>query len=140
RNHHVRGMVLLRLGKTREAVDIFNSGLQNSPFPVTKEYFRSALALSWLRGGDFRRAAETLEAVTSPLLQPSANVVRIHVFGSQGNRQRATQAYKSLASVPHLLKNELTQELHNRYVLNKKPTKNDEWIFEKEVEIFLRAA
>jgi tetratricopeptide (TPR) repeat protein len=138
--YHIRGMCLLRLGDMVGAVKIFNNGLQNCPFFPHVEYFRGALALSWLRGRDFRKAGETLDEVTSPLLQPSANVIRIHAFGALQNRQRALQAYESLTTTPHLLNDELTQELRVQYVLEGKPTKGDEWVFDREVRMFLRVA
>src|SRR6185503_8709099 len=138
--YHIRGMILLRLGKISEAIGIFNHGLQNSPFVSTKDYFKSALALSWLRGRKYKEAEEVLDAVSSPLLQPSANVIRIHVFGAQGNPERARQAYEKLEATPHLLADELTQELHHQYILREKPTKDEEWVFEREVRVLLRAA
>lgn len=137
---HIRGMILLRMGDTREAIKIFSQGLEKSPFASTKQHFRGALGLSWLRGREFKKAAETLEAVTSPELQPSANVIRIHVFGAQGERRRALDAYENLATTPYLLNDELTQELHHQYVLGGEPRKDDEWVFDREVRIFLRAA
>ena len=138
--YHIRGMILLRLGKMSEAIGIFNHGLQDSPFPSTKDYFKGALALSWLRGRKYKEAGEVLDAVSSPLLQPSANVIRIHAFGAQGNPVRARQAYEKLTATPHLLADELTQELHHQYILHKEPTKDEEWVFEREVRVFLRVA
>lgn len=133
--YHIRGMCLLRLGNMDEAVRIFNVGLQNCPFTSQVEYFRSALALWWLWGRDFRKACETLDAITSPLLQPSTNVIRIHAFGAQDNSERALRAYESLEATPHLFNDDLTQELGRQYVLGKKPTKGEEWIFDREVRL-----
>jgi tetratricopeptide (TPR) repeat protein len=140
--YHIRGMILLRMGETSDAIRIFSEGVTSSPFPSTKEYFRGALGLSWLRGREFRKAAEALEEVTSPILQPSANVIRIHAFGAQGERgrARAVEAYENLANTPYLLNDELTQELHHQYVLGQKARRDDEWIFDREVRIFLRVA
>ena len=137
--HHIRGMILLRLGRLSEAISIFNEGIRNSPLPSDKEYFREALALVWLRDRQFQNAGEVLEEIASPILQPSANVIRIHVFGAQGKFGRALKAYEDLATTP-LHNDELTQELHHQYVLGQKPRKDDEWIFDREVKIFLRAA
>ncbi|MEN3325215.1 MAG: hypothetical protein V7638_22 [Acidobacteriota bacterium] len=118
-----------------EAVRIFNVGLKSCPFASQVEYFRSALALWWLWGRDFRKAGETLDTVKSPLLQPSTNVIRIHAFGAQYNRERAVRAYESLEATPHLFNDDLTQELRRQYVLGKKPTKSEEWIFDREVRL-----
>lgn len=139
-NYHVRGMILLRLKRTAEAIRLFDHGLQNNPFPSRKGYFQGALGLAWLRSQDYRKAEESLEAITSPLLQPVANVIRIHAFGAQGNHQRALKAYEDLATTPYLQADELTQELRHQYVLQEKSTKDDEWIFDREVGMFLRAA
>ena len=133
--YHIRGMCLLRFGEMEEALRIFNIGLKSCPFASQVEYFRSALALWWLWGRDFQKAGETLDTVTSPLLQPSTNVIRIHAFGAQYNRERAVRAYESLEATPHLFNDDLTQELGSRYVLGKKPTKSDEWVFDREVRL-----
>lgn len=138
--YHVRGMILLRTGKVSDAIRIFNEGVQNNPMPSSKEYFRNALAVAWIRGKDFKRASKELEEVKSPLLQPPANVLRIHVFGAEGNVQRATIAYDNLASKPQFFTDELTQELHRQYILNETPRRDEEWIFDREVKLFLLAA
>jgi tetratricopeptide (TPR) repeat protein len=139
-DYHVRGMILLRTGKMSEAIRIFNHGLQNNPWHSSREYFRSALALAWLRGRNFKKAGQMLEEVRSPQLQPSANVLRIHVFGAEGDLQRATTAYDSLATKPEIRSNELTQELRHQFILKEAPRHDEEWIFDREVKILLLAA
>jgi tetratricopeptide (TPR) repeat protein len=138
--HHIRGMILLRLGQTVDSIKVFNDGLMHSPFLTTKEYFRGALALSWLRNGELKKAEETLDLLTLPTIQPAADVIRIHVFGAQNDRERAVKAYTNLKSTQYLLQDELTRELHHRYILENQPTKSEEWLFEKEVDMLLRAA
>ena len=137
---HIRGMILLRLGQTVDSIKVFNYGLMNSPFLTTREYFRGALALSWLRNGELKKAEETLDLVTLATIQPAADVIRIHVFGAQNDRERAVKAYTNLKSTQYLLQDELTRELHHRYILENQPTKSEEWVFEKEVDMLLRAA
>ena len=137
---HIRGMILLRTSKMSEAIRIFNHGLQNNPWQSDREYFRSALALAWLRGRDFKRAIQTLEEVKLPELQPPANVLRLHAFGAQGDLQRAAAAYDSLATKPQFLSNELTQELHHQFILREAARQDEEWIFDREVKILLLAA
>src|SRR2546423_842627 len=136
-NHHVRGMILLRTGKVSEAIRIFNDGVQNTPWHSQREYCRSALAIAWLRGRDFKKASQAFEEVTSPLLQPPANILRLHAFGASGNLQRATAAYNELAAKPHFLSYEVTQELRHQFLLGEEPRHDEDWIFDQEVKIIL---
>jgi tetratricopeptide (TPR) repeat protein len=138
--YHIRGMILLRIGKVREAIRIFNEGVQNDPSPSSKEYFRSALAVAWLRGSDYKKAVQALEEVKSPLLQAPANVLRLHAFGAQGDLQRATVAYDSLGAAPQFRSSELTQELRHQYILGQAPRHDEDWIFDREVKVILLAA
>ncbi|MFZ0751717.1 MAG: hypothetical protein WAM70_20315, partial [Pyrinomonadaceae bacterium] len=96
--------------------------------------------LAWLRGRDFQKASKALEDVKSPLLQPVANVLRIHAFGAQGKIERASIAYESLSTNPDLRSTDLTQELHSQFILKKPARKTEEWILDKETEILLLAA
>jgi tetratricopeptide (TPR) repeat protein len=136
---HIRGMILLKAHRRNEAIQILNEGLQECPWPVQKEYFRAALVVAWLRGGDLTKAQKHLEDVKLPQLQPAANVLRLHVFGAEGNLQSANIAYQSLEATP-LHSNELTKELQRRFLLNEQPHHDDEWISDHEVDLFLQAA
>jgi tetratricopeptide (TPR) repeat protein len=138
--YHIRGMILLRTGKRGEAIQLFQEGAENDPWPADREYFITALALAWMRNRDFKKAAQALEDVRSASLQPAANVLRIHAFGAQGDRQRATEAYDSLTDFPTLRWDELTLELHHQYILSQPPRHSEEWIDEREDRIVLLAA
>jgi tetratricopeptide (TPR) repeat protein len=139
-DYHILGMIRLRTGKMAEAIRIFTEGMKSDPSPSSREYFSRALGLAWLRGRDFQKAADALEAVKSPLLQPAANVLRIHAFGAQGNIQRASVAYENLSAAPQLHSDELTQELHHQFILRRPPRKNEEWIVYREAQILILAA
>jgi tetratricopeptide (TPR) repeat protein len=138
--YHIRGMILLRTGKVGEAIRIFNEDVQNDPLPSSRAYSRTALAVASLRGGEFKKASQILEEVTSPLMQPLANVFRLHAFGAQGERQRAIAAYDSLATSPNLRSNELTQELHRQFILGEEAHHDEDWFLDREVKIILLAA
>lgn len=138
--YHILGMIRLRTGQMVEAIRIFDDGVRNNPWPSSREYFSRALALAWLRGRDFQKASNALEHVKSPLLQPVANVLRIHAFGAQGKIEPASIAYESLSANPDLRSTDLTQELHSQFILKKPARKTEEWILDKETEILLLAA
>ncbi len=138
--YHIRGMILLRTGKVSEAIGIFNEGVQNNPWSFNKEYFRSALAVAWLRGHEFKKAGQMLEEIKSSVLQAPANVFRIHAFGAQDDLQRASAAYNSLATEPLFQSHELTQELRRQFILREAPLHDEDWIFDREVKVILLAA
>jgi len=137
---HILGMIRLRTGKMSEAIRIFDERLRNNPSPSSREYFSRALALAWLRSREFQKASQALDQVKSLPLQPTANVLRIHAFGAQGNVQRATIAYESLSIAPHLRSGDLTQELRHQFILRKPPRRNEQWIVDREAQIVLLAA
>jgi tetratricopeptide (TPR) repeat protein len=138
--YHIRGMILLRQGKVGEAISIFEWGAQNDPLPSSKQYFQTALAVAMLRKRDFPRVIQVLEEVSAPLLQPQANVLRLHSFGELEEDAQASEAYDRLASKPWSIPDNLIDELHRRYILKEEPHHNDEWVFEKEEGIILLVA
>jgi tetratricopeptide (TPR) repeat protein len=138
--YHMRGMILLRQGKVSEAISVFEWGVQNDPLPSSKQYFQTALAVAMLRRRDFPRVIQVLEGVSAPLLQPQANVLRLHSFGELKEDMQASEAYDKLASKPWSIPDNLIDELHRRYILKEEPQHNDEWVFEKEEGIILLVA
>jgi tetratricopeptide (TPR) repeat protein len=139
-DYHILGMIRLRTGKIAEAIHIFNEGVDVNPWAASRDYYRNALAVAWLRSRDFKRASETLEAITAPASQPIANVFRIHAFGAQGELTRARDAYDQLSSSPELRASELAHELRHQFLLKKPPRRNEQWLFDQEAEILLLAA
>ncbi|MGI8656178.1 MAG: tetratricopeptide repeat protein [Pyrinomonadaceae bacterium] len=138
--YHIRGMILLRTGETDEAVRIFEHGVQNNPFLLNIEYFRTALTIALLRQREFIPASKMLDEVTSPLLQPQANVLRLHAFGALGDIDRAIAAYQSLASSPPLFAGELIEELNRQYISDEAPCRDEEWISNQEIDLLLLTA
>jgi tetratricopeptide (TPR) repeat protein len=138
--YHIRGMILLRTGKIDEAVRIFEHGVKDNPLPSSKEYFRSALAVAHLRRREFVKAGHVLAEVTTPSLQPQANVLRLHSFGASGDYERAATAYRNLAHKPWFISDELVNELHRKYMLKEEPRHDDEWVYEQEDDMLLLGA
>jgi tetratricopeptide (TPR) repeat protein len=138
--YHIRGMILLRMGNISEAIRIFEQGVQNNPWSLNNEYFRTALAIASLRNREFRKATEVLSEVTAPLLQPQANVLRLHSFGALDETEQATAAYQSLETKPWSISDELVDELHRRYILKEEPQRSDEWVFDQEDNMILLVA
>jgi tetratricopeptide (TPR) repeat protein len=135
---HIRAMVLLKMNRKSEAIQILNEGLQNCPSGLQRDYFRTALVIAWLRRGDLAKAKEKLEEIQSPQLHGTANVLRLHVFGAEGNVREADLAFQSLAGTP-LYSIELTQELRSRFLMHERPRHDDEWIKDQEVDLVLAA-
>lgn len=135
--YHIRGMILLRKGRIDEAVRIFEHGAVSDPIPSSREYFRNALAVACLRRRDLARAESALEGVSTPLLQPQANVLRLHVFGARGKEAPAVAAYEKLSDKPWYIPDELVAELRRRYLLKEEPRHDDEWVYRQELDTFL---
>jgi tetratricopeptide (TPR) repeat protein len=146
--YHMRGMIMLRKGNLAEAIKIFEKGEREDPIPSSREYFRSALAIARLRQGAFKEAGELLDKVTAPLLQPTVNLLRVHAFGEQKMYPQAENAFREYENAPitkmitghrKQLEFELASELKGRYVTNKIYNKDDDWLFDKEEDLFLLA-
>jgi tetratricopeptide (TPR) repeat protein len=135
---HVRGMILLKQGATDTAVEIFERGVQESPWFSTQAYFRRALALARLKQNELRLAAEAV-GEDSTLV---SNVLRIHIFGGLGDASRANHAYEQVKATPWPAVIVLSRELAARYGLAKpdKPVHSDEWVLDREWELLLKAA
>jgi len=138
--YHIRGMILLRMDRWDEAVQVFEHGAKDAPRPASREYFRTALAIALLRRRDFNNASRILDEITEPLLQPQANVLRIHSFGALGEVERANAAYQKIEVKPWSVSDELISELHRRYILKEPPRHDDEWLFDQETRSFLLIA
>ena len=138
--YHIRGMIFLRMGKIEEAVKVFRRGVNENPWAASREYFRTALAVACLRRRDFIGAASILDEVTAPLLQPQANVLRLHAFGASGDTARAVTAYQNLSNKPWYISDELVEELHRQHIIKEQPRYNDDWIFDQEDSVNLLVA
>ncbi|HEV7645408.1 MAG TPA: tetratricopeptide repeat protein, partial [Pyrinomonadaceae bacterium] len=147
--YHIRGMIMLKKGNLTEAVKIFEKGVNEDLIPASKEYFRSALAIARLRQGEFRRACETLDDVTTPSLQPAINILRVHAFGEQKMFQQADNAFRDYerVSINKVFAGyqkagilELVAEVKGRYVTSRVHNKPDSWLFDREEEMLLALA
>jgi tetratricopeptide (TPR) repeat protein len=133
--YHIRGMILLRTNSVEEAVRIFEYGVRENPFPSSREYFQNALAAACLRWSDFAGAGSALEGVNAPLLQPQANVLRLHTYGASGDEARALAAYEKLRDKPWIIPDDLLAELRRRYVLKEEPHHDDRWVSDQEIDM-----
>ena len=134
---HIRGIIMLRRGNIDEAIRIFEHGVKDNPLPSSREYFSNALAAACLRRGDLAKAEKALEGVKAPLLQPQANVLRLHTYGAGGDEVRAAEAYEALRDKPWTIPDELVAELHRKYILKEEPQHDEEWVLEQESDTFL---
>jgi len=146
--YHIRGMALLRIGRINEAIHIFEHGEESDPIPASKEYFRTALAVALLTQREFKKANDLLEKVTSPLLQPKTNILRLHVYGELKEFEKAEVALTNyeVATANNVItgpwlnnERQLVTELKHRYISRLSPTKSNEWVFEREVELLALA-
>ncbi len=133
--YHLRGMIWLHTGNIEGASRVFERGLEENPWKLDREYFRTALVVVKLKHRDFVGASEVLEAVTTPQLQSQANVLRLHSFGELGKDKLAVEAFNSLKITSQFISNEVVAELHRRYILKHEPRRDDEWVSKQEIEL-----
>ena len=131
---HIRGMILLRIGKVDDAIVIFERGANDSPGAIHRDYYRTALALARLHLRDYAAAATVLEQIGSPLLRTQTAVLRVHSFGAQGQFTRAAEAYKQLPSKTPAIIADLLAELHLRYVDRRPAQHDDAWVIQRELD------
>src|SRR5215204_2750925 len=142
-------MIMLKKGNLAEAIKIFEKGANEDPIPSSREYSRSALAIARLRKREFNQAYELLEKVTTPVLQPAVNLLRVHAFGELGMFPQAAAAFHNYENAP-LIKIfagykrqntlELAAEVDSRYVTARIHNRSDDWLIDREQELLLALA
>jgi tetratricopeptide (TPR) repeat protein len=137
---HIRGMIMLRTGRVDEAIEIFRRGVANDPVPLSKEYFRTALAVALMRQGEFGDAVKILDTVEVQDLQPQVKLLRVHCFGENNQTPEASEAFDSISTKPWSIPDELIEELHRRYILKQPPKRSDDWVFDQESTSLLMVA
>ena len=138
--YHILGMIFLRQGKLEESLAVFHHGVNDVPWPTSREYFRTALAVASLQLNDFKQASEILAQVQTPQLQPVVNVLQFHAFGAQGNIELATDFYRRVQANPPLFSGELTEELNRQFILRQPAQRDPIWIRDQESNLLLLAA
>jgi tetratricopeptide (TPR) repeat protein len=137
---HIRGMALMRCGKLEEALQVLEIGSEEG-VPMTRDYFRTALAMARLWQEDWERAREQIAQVTTPSIQRVGNVVWLHIYAVHDNREGMEQAINALTrDNPPALVIELTEELRLRYLEKKQGRHSDQWLREREIDCLALAA
>jgi tetratricopeptide (TPR) repeat protein len=137
--YHVRGMVLLRRGNLNEATQIFLAGVRGRVSAEQRDYFRSALALTNLKCGKAPAAAEALNKVETRIIDPIANLLRLHAFCLLSQRDLAVEAEGKLAAVSEPGVQEVRSELRRRFLAGGQPLHSEPWILEQETVLLLAA-
>lgn len=138
--YHMRGMILLRVGKVDESIGIFEDGQRNNPFVLDRDHFRTALAVARLHKRQYAAAAEVLTQIQLPRFQAQADLLRVHAFGVQSRFEEASAAFSRLPPPASSLVRELIEELHRRFVAQGPPEHDDDWLLQHEIDSCLLAA
>ncbi|HKP12064.1 MAG TPA: hypothetical protein VJZ91_08145, partial [Blastocatellia bacterium] len=136
---HIRGMILLRMGRVSEALDIFEQGVISNPWVADREVFRTALSVAWMRQQEYSKAAEVLNEVASPTLQPQIDLLRIRSYGEIQQFDNARMAYERVSTNPLPGATDLTEELNCRYVARTGAQHDDDWVLDQEINLLLAA-
>lgn len=132
---HIRAMALLRLQRDDEALALLDAGAKECAFFDVRAYFSHALAIVALRGRQYLRAAELVDATaaTPASMRTVTEVIRLHAHGAQGDRAQASRVASSIVVPPAMA--DLMAELRSRYVDGAAPAHTDQWVFEREVTL-----
>jgi tetratricopeptide (TPR) repeat protein len=109
---HIRGMVHLRRGDIDKAAEVFRRGVRECPIVSSMKYFRGALAVAQLIRGQYGDVESTLRGVEGE----TADVLRLHAYGEQGQDEQARTAYERLQESQRKRVQELRDELAPVYI------------------------
>lgn len=126
---HIRGMVLLKSGKTKEAEELFRNSWNNVPFASQRPYFASALAIVRLRQQEYAAALDMLEGRKDY----ASNILYLHSYAGLKRMGEAEKVYTTLKdNCPHDVI-PLREELAAHAGIGKSGIRNDaDWIFRQE--------
>jgi tetratricopeptide (TPR) repeat protein len=136
--YHMRGMILLKLGRRKEASDIFDQGMRALLPRRIMQYFRSASAIRLLREGKGTEALKLLPEIGGGHLRCVVPLLRAHALGLAGDVSACRSTVNSLLRYrqPSLLA--VATEVQDRFV-NKTARHSTEWLFEREEELAMGA-
>ena len=143
--YHIRGMILLRTGRTDEAIEIFQRGV-HSAVPFKRRAFENALALAMLKRGEYTQAiadAKATELKTERTSEGKAGrLLVLHALAGLKRRSDALDIYSQLSAEPspaYIVA--VRDEIAARFGLQPKPPQHDQqWLFDQECEAVLKAA
>ena len=138
--YHIRGMVLLRSGAITEAIQIFRNGAEHCPIAESVAYFRTALVVAITAQRRYQEALDELNHVALPTLSFQSNVLRLHLFGALGEKERAEAAYAAVKKESPFVAPALVEELHWRFILGRPARRTESWVSHQEVDNLLLAA
>ena len=134
---HVRGMILLRKGDLDKAAEVFADGTRNCPVPLSKRYFRNALAAVRLKQKDAAGALEAIAGESGDV----ADVIRMHAFGEEHRLAECTQTNITLRRYPRRQIAETRELLEAGYLSEDAATvRTPEWqarVFQNECRLLL---
>lgn len=93
---HIRGMIWLRQGKISFATEVFERGLESSPWHQGKHYFRTSLSLAMLRKEMYAEATRLIELPVSPALRAAQESIKLHLIAASGNLAEASEFASSI--------------------------------------------
>jgi tetratricopeptide (TPR) repeat protein len=134
---HIRGMLLLKQCKVKDAVSLFEEGVRRTPFFRQRQYFENALAAANIRLKKYSEASELVNGADDMI----SRLLQLHSFAELGYFDKAREAYDAVNDNSPPLVVSLRDELAARYSLaNRVRLHNDDWILDQEIEVILQAA
>jgi len=134
---HILGMLYLKTNQVHMAMDIFQQGL-DCPRPIEVDYFRSALALAQLKRGEIAAAIQTVDTLASNDL--FSDSIRLQVFATAGETEKAYGLHHQLIQSPVLLMQEIVREIDHRYLSKTGAGYSEAWLIDKQCTLLFATA
>ena len=138
---HIRGMILMKVGKVEVAIHHFTRGGVEASFATVRRYFKNALASERLRSGRFHEATVILEPSADESADQSvSNILRFHAAAAEQLPVRHS-LFDRLQSERTPIIVELRDEIAARYgVVTAGPRHGPTWIADRQFEAILLEA
>jgi tetratricopeptide (TPR) repeat protein len=98
--HHMRAMILLRMGERNQALPMLRLGYTNCPLPSDTDYYRSALAFDAIRYGAYEDAEDLLREPSSFAENERVlEIARVHLAAAR-NAASARPKFRLILAEP----------------------------------------
>ncbi|HYF36374.1 MAG TPA: tetratricopeptide repeat protein [Prosthecobacter sp.] len=138
RDVHLRGMILLRMARAKEAEKVFRSAADVDLPSMQRSYFNAGLALCRIRQKKYTEAVQHLEGIEGARrLETPVAVILAHALAASDRMAESRQILDALPTDRRLVA-DVSAEIRHRY-FDRKPEHDENWLVSKESDLVLCA-
>ena len=95
-SYHIMGMINLKRGQVRQAMNMFEYGVTNIPWYDERQFYQTALTVALMKEGKFEDASVLLDIEATPALLPVVKILKMHVYGELNDENIVRVNYDDL--------------------------------------------